>query len=270
MENTISNNTLAGGYVPVTVQNATVQAGDNHVFSINMDTSTLYETYDLQSNAVPWMVDNGVNWDLTQCWNKTNSRWLWYGNDSDGVTSADVSGMPTYPLVLTYGEMFSGGPIQHVIRIGVPCQSGGHYNGIVWPAGHGPNDSSLVGAPPVGTRLVLNPSFDTVTCHFKDCAGLAYPNWFRTLLVVMQNYGIIVSDCGGGYVSIISDSVSGWGATDDYGVISGTTTTCGGASQEWGSCTIQMQGFFHGIHWSDFQVIEPSAHVVNINSHQVK
>jgi hypothetical protein len=127
-----------------------------------------------------------------------------------------------------------------------------------------------VGAPPVGTRLVLNPSFDIVTCHFRDCAGLAWPAWMHTFLVAMQNYGIEVDDCGGGFVSIISDYASNWGAADDFGTVSGTTTTCGGASQQWGSCTNQFTEFMHGIHWSDFIAIDPSAHIVSINSHAVK
>ena len=264
------NDTLASGYQAVTVANSLAQAGDNHIFSLNFDLGKFFETYSSFANQAPFLLGNGVVWDLSTCDNKTNQRWLWYGNDSTGVTSSDVAGIPTQPLVLTYAELFGGSPIHHVIRIGIPCQTNGYYNGITWPAGHGSNSSSLTGAPPVGTRLILNSSFDTTTCHFGPCAGIAYPSWMAPFFTAAKNYGIIVADCGGGFISIISDYDSRWGAVDDFGNISGTTTTCGGASQQWGSCTTQFNAFISSIHWSDFTAIEPSAHIININSHAVK
>jgi hypothetical protein len=240
------NNTVSGGYVPTTVSTFT-PGGDAHVFSINFDTCTLYETFGLQNTSSPWQIPNGAIWNLRSNDLRTAHKLLWYGNDASGVTSADVAGLPMWPLILQYAEVFGSGPITHAMRI-VLNDCSGFYNGFVWPASHG--NSGCATTPPLGSRWILSSGFDTTTCHYLDCAGLAWPTYMQKVLTALQNYGVIFADAGSP-ISITTDADSRWGATN------GTPST---------STTVQFEGYLHGIKWTDGYIIDPTQHVVNVLS----
>lgn len=239
------NNTVGGGYVQPFVTTATSYPFfDRHVLSINMDTCMEYETYFLQNNSAPWQNSNGAIWNFKLNDLRTMHKLLWYGNDSTGMTSADVAGLDIWAGTLTYAELFSGSPIHHVIRIGLPA-SGGGGGGVIWPGTH----TGANAVVPLGVRWVLSPTFDTVTCHFRDCAGLAWPDYMVRLLTALQHYGVVFTDTGGGFVGVSSDAVQNWGATDDNS-----------------SPTAVLTGYLKGIMWQNGHTIDHTSHVVNVLS----
>lgn len=245
------SNTLGGGYTPQLVSTFT-PGGDAHVQSINLDTCTLYETFSLQNNASPWVNANGAIWDLKGTALRSAKHYIGPIGDFDtsGLTSTDVAGLPIWPLVLQYSELYGGNPITHAIRITLqPCS--GTYNGYRWPATHGTTGCTTT--PPLGSRWILSSSFDTTTCHFLDCAGLAWPAYMQRLFTAMQKYGVVFADGGGAGIIVTTDADSSWGATDD--------TT---------SPAYTLEGYMHGIRWKDGLIVEPSSHILSITSGQLK
>lgn len=252
----VYDNTVGGGYVQPFVTVATsYPSADRHVISINVDQCKLYETYFLQNNAPPWHNTNGAIWDLKSNDLRTMHKMFWYGNDSTGLTSADVMGAPIWSGVLQYAELFSGLPIKHAIRVGLPGGQGFFSNpgpiggtpivpypsGFVWPGTHvGAN------AIPLGSRWVLDASFDGATCHFRDCAGLAWPGYMQRFITALKTYGVIFVDTGQSFVGMSSDAVSNWGAVDDPT-----------------SPTYVFTGWLHGIMWQNGHVVDNTIHTVN-------
>ena len=241
------HNTVGGGYVTPYVTTATSYPGeDRHVLSVNIDTCMEYETYYLQNDSSPWHNSNGAIWNLRSNYLRTNGKYQWYGNDSAGLTSADVAGMDIWAGTLTYAEVYSGQPIRHAVRIGLPGGAGG--GGIVWPATHTGNNTI-----PLGIRWILSSSFDGTTCHFRDCAGLAYPAYMQRIITALKTYGAVFTDTGGAFAGISSDASSSWGATDDPS-----------------SPTYVLSGWIKSIMWQNGNIVDPTIHVVGITSGALK
>lgn len=227
--------------------------GDNHVLAINMDTCVLYETFLLQNASSPYLNANGAIWDLRSNDLRTAHKVLWPGNDTSGLTSTDAAGLPVWPGVLQFSELrpdlSSNAAINHAVRI--TLTKGG--SGWVWPATHNACSSlCLPDGPPYGARWRLRADFDVNTCHFQDCAGLPWPNYMKRLLTALQTYGAIFAD-GGLNVGITTDADQSWGDPNDP------------ASYQY-----MLASWLHGIQWVNGDVVEPTAHVVNILSGATK
>lgn len=243
-------NTIGGGYVPQVVSTFT-PGGDAHVVSLNFSSCQLYETDFLQNNGSPWHNSNGAIWTLQSNDLRTAHKLGGVANnvDTSGLTSGDVAGLPIWPTVLQYSELFSGNPITHAIRITLN-NCAGVYNGFVWPSTHG--NGGCNSTPPLGSRWILSPTFDTTTCHYLDCAGLAWPAYMQRLLTAFQHYGVVFAD-GGTPISISLDASSSWGATDNTS-----------------SPTYELEGWLHGIQWTDGYIVDQTQHVVNALSGATK
>lgn len=145
--------------------------GDRHLIVIDRDNGLLFETWATRWNesAKRWEAGSGAIFDLDQ----GSAR-------PDGWTSANESGLALFPGLVRYDEAFGSGEIPHAL-----CASLRGSNGHVWPASHTAN--SVVGAPPLGTRLRLKASVD-----LSD-----YAPSIQRIFRAMQTYGLIVVGNGG-------------------------------------------------------------------------
>jgi hypothetical protein len=99
-----------------------------------------------------------------------------------GWTSADAAGLPIFPGLVRYDEVFEQGLIAHAIRFTV--QNSRHA--YVAPARHYASDSTNVNLPPMGMRVRLKASF--------DISGFSPA--MQVILRAFKKYGMIVADNG--------------------------------------------------------------------------
>jgi len=186
------NGTVTYGYrgrYPIP-SGAQIEGGsDAHVLVINKDSHLLYETY--QTSGPPWFASCGAVYDL----NSNNVR-------PDGWTSADAAGLPIFPGLIRYDEVFTAGAINHALRF--TCQN--TQNTHIYPARHDAG-SSNANYPPMGTRVRLKAS--------KDITG--YTGEALVVLTALKKYGLLLADNGSNwYISTTDDSR--WGGTNITGI----------------------------------------------------
>ena len=179
-------------------------SGDRHLILVDRGRWLLYETWATRwnSSSQRWEAGSGAAFDLS-----TNAR------RQDGWTSADAAGLAIFPGLVRHDEVDAPGPITHAFRVTARAT-----NGYVWPASH--QAGSMIGAPPMGTRLRLKAGV--------DISG--YPADVRKIFQAMKDYGLIVADNG----------------TDMY--VSGTMDPA------WDNNVLNPA--FHSLTADDFEVIE--------------
>lgn len=109
--------------------------------------------------------------------------------DGDGLRSAaTVAGFGNLAGIIRAQEM-EAGEIRHALFMVIPCSSGKK----VFPAtgGAGSTCSDRSDAPPMGARFQLDMSDGEI-------AALHVPEWKKTILRAMANYGMYFGDTGGG------------------------------------------------------------------------
>jgi hypothetical protein len=138
---------------------------------IDRGTCVLYELFAVRRNGGHPTAGSGAIFDL--------------GSNAlrpAGWTSADAAGLPIFPGLVRYDEVF--GPdagIHHAIRFTVGCTS----RRYLWPARHqaGVADPRC---PPMGARFRLRAGYDISGYSFRA----------RIVLRAMKRYGMIVADNG--------------------------------------------------------------------------
>ncbi|MGD0074145.1 MAG: hypothetical protein ABSD31_07350 [Candidatus Binataceae bacterium] len=156
--------------------------GDRHVLVLEKDGCWLYELYNshLQKNG-SWKAGSAAVWDLTI---DEQRPYSW--------TSADAAGLPIFAGLARYDEV-AAGTISHALRFTVPTTQ----QAFVAPASHWASSNTNPSAPPMGTRLRLNASFDT--------SGFSPEN--QVILTALKHYGMILADNGSGiFISGAPDS----------------------------------------------------------------
>ena len=108
---------------------------DAHLLVVRTDECKLYELFALETAGPPYAAAAGAVYDLTS----NNLR-------PDGWTSADAAGLPIWPGVLTYDEIYGAGEIRHMIRFTVNKTR----NTYVWPARHFASRNTDASLPPMG------------------------------------------------------------------------------------------------------------------------
>ena len=103
---------------PFTASTPIEQASDAHAFMLNRDTCVLYELFDASWDGGRPRAGSGAVFDLKG-----------HALRPAGWTSADAAGLPIWPGVLRYDEVFQKGLVDHPIRF-TAQQTDRSY---VWP-----------------------------------------------------------------------------------------------------------------------------------------
>jgi hypothetical protein len=147
--------------------------GDRHVLVIDRDNWKLYEMYRAfpVNGGTSWNADSGAVFNL-----ESNAL------RPAGWTSADAAGLPIFPGLVRWDEVFEQQEIKHAIRFTAQI-TGKAY---VHPARHWASSNTSVDRPPMGMRVRLKASF--------DISG--YSPAMQVILRAMKKYGLILADNG--------------------------------------------------------------------------
>lgn len=157
--------------------------GDNHLLMITQGERKLYELYAAQkTSSGTWSAGSGAIFDLV---NGTQRP--------PGWTSADAAGLPVFPGLVRYDEVYQLGEINHALRFTVAHTR----KAYIPPATHYASSSTDATLPPMGMRVRLKASF--------DISG--YPAQAQVILRALKKYGMMVADNGSNfYVSGTADA----------------------------------------------------------------
>lgn len=146
-------------------------SGDRHVLVLDTNGCWLYELYNSHYTAsAGWSADSTAIWDMTI---DPQRPYTW--------TSADAAGLPIFPGLVRYDEV-AAGAINHAVRFTVPVTQ----QSFTAPASHWASSTTDTYAPPMGTRLRLQASF--------DISGYSAQN--QVILTALKKYGMILADNG--------------------------------------------------------------------------
>ena len=147
--------------------------GDRHVLVIDRDNWKLYEMYRAfpQNSGSSWNADSGAVFDLTS--NALRPA---------GWTSADAAGLPIFPGLVRYDEVFEQQEIKHAIRFTASITR----RAYIAPARHWASSNTSGDRPPMGMRVRLKASF--------DISG--YTPSMQVILKALKRYGMILADNG--------------------------------------------------------------------------
>lgn len=168
--------------------------GDRHVLVIDRDHWRLYELYGAQpiNDGVSWNAKSGAVFDL-------NSNAL----RSAGWTSADAAGLPIFPGLVRYDEVFEQREIKHALRFTV----GRSRRAYVYPARHFASGDADPNLPPMGMRVRLKASFDISSYSASN----------QVILRALKKYGMFVADNGPGW--FLSGAPDPRWSNDDLGML---------------------------------------------------
>lgn len=168
--------------------------GDRHVLVIDRDRWKLYEMFSATpvNNGASWTAAGAAAFDL-------NSNAL----RPAGWTSADAAGLPIFPGLVRYDEVFEQREIKHALRFTVPHSR----RGYVFPARHFASDDPNSRLPPMGMRVRLKASFDISK----------YSPANQVILLALQKYGMFVADNGPGW--FLSGAPDPRWSNDDLGML---------------------------------------------------
>lgn len=145
--------------------------GDRHVISVDLDNKMLYELWEAYPLVSSWNAGTGAKFDLT-------SNQL---RPADWV-SADAAGLPIFPGLIRYEEVYIKQEIKHAMRFYVTFTQ----NAYIWPARHYSGSNSNTSLPPMGLRLRLKSSF--------NISGFSDP--VKVILTALKKHGMFVADVG--------------------------------------------------------------------------
>ena len=158
--------------------------GDRHVLVIDRDNWKLYELFAAypQSGGSSWRAAAGAVFDL--------------GSNAlrpAGWTSADAAGLPIFPGLVRYDEVFEQQAIRHALRF----TAARTRRAYVAPARHFASSRTDPNLPPMGMRVRLKANF--------TIAG--FPPAVQVFLQALKTYGMFLADNGSNwYVSGAPDS----------------------------------------------------------------
>ena len=206
---------------------------DAHLLVIQTSECKLYEIAGLQSAAPPYHGYAGAIFDLMS----NNLR-------PNGWTSTDAAGLPIWPGVLTYNELYGEGEIRHMVRFTVEHTR----NSFVWPARHYASHNGDAAVPPMGSRWRLKASTDEGVCREGEDNGKSYPPEMRRLIRALKRYGMILAD-NGIAIRISTDIDPRWG------------NPASSSSAEY-----VLNGWTHCLTGRDFEVVDSAMLMVNSDS----
>ncbi len=145
--------------------------GDRHILVIDRDNWVLYELfYAFYSNG-HWSAGSGAIFNL-------NSNAL----RPAGWTSADAAGLPIFPGLVRYDEVYGLGEIKHALRFTAQRTR----RAYVYPARHFASSQTSANLPPMGMRVRLKSNVDIS----------AFSQPVRVILTALKKYGMFLADNG--------------------------------------------------------------------------
>lgn len=170
------------GPFPIPLSAPIEPGNDRHVLVLDRDNWMLYELYHARPTAGGWLAGSGARFDL-------NSNAL----RPAGWTSADAAGLPIFPGLVRYDEVYEQGEIRHALRF--TCSR--TRRAYVHPARHYASSDTSPNLPPMGMRVRLKASV--------DISG--FPEAAQVILRCLKTYGMFVADNGSDwFVSGVADS----------------------------------------------------------------
>jgi hypothetical protein len=168
--------------------------GDRHVLVVDRDRWKLYEMFSATpvTNGASWIVGSGAIFDL-----KSNAM------RPEGWTSADAAGLPIFPGLVRYDEVFEQREIKHALRFTV----GRSRRAYVFPARHFASGDPDPNLPPMGMRVRLKASFDISSYSAAN----------QVILRALKKYGMFVADNGPGW--FLSGAPDPRWSDDDLGLL---------------------------------------------------
>lgn len=168
--------------------------GDRHVLVIDRDAWKLYEMFSVSPvrGGTGWVTGSGAVFDL-------NSNVL----RPEGWTSADAAGLPIFPGLVRYDEVFEQREIKHALRFTV----GRSRRAYVYPARHYASGDPDPNLPPMGMRVRLKASFDISSYSAAN----------QVILRALKKYGMFVADNGPGW--FLSGAPDPRWSDDDLGLL---------------------------------------------------
>jgi hypothetical protein len=145
--------------------------GDRHVLVIDRDNWKLYELYSAFPTAAGWTAASGAVFDL-------NSNAL----RPAGWTSADAAGLPVFPGLVRYDEVFGLKQITHALRF----TASRTRRAYVAPARHFASSNTDPNLPPMGMRVRLKASV--------NISGFSPA--MQVILRALKKHGMILADNG--------------------------------------------------------------------------
>lgn len=145
--------------------------GDRHLIVIDRDNWKLYELYRAFPTSSGWTAESGAVFDL-------NSNAL----RPAGWTSADAAGLPIFPGLVRYDEVFGQRQITHALRF----TASRTRRAYVAPARHFASSSTDPNLPPMGMRVRLKASVDI--SRFSPA--------MQVILRALKKHGMILADNG--------------------------------------------------------------------------
>lgn len=153
------------------IEGGAASTGDRHVLVVDRDNWKLYETFSSYPQATYWSCGSGAVFDLSA--NALRPA---------GWTSADAAGLPIFPGLVRYDEVYEQGEITHALRF-----TAAHTrNAYIYPARHAASSLTDVNLPPMGMRVRLKAGF--------DISG--YPASVQVILRALKKYGMFLADNG--------------------------------------------------------------------------
>ncbi len=168
--------------------------GDRHVLVIDRDAWKLYEMFSAlpARGGASWVIGSGAVFDL-------NSNVL----RPEGWTSADAAGLPIFPGLVRYDEVFEQREIKHALRFTV----GRSRRAYIYPARHYASGDPDPNLPPMGMRVRLKTSFDISSYSAAN----------QVILRALKKYGMFVADNGPGW--FLSGAPDPRWSNDDLGLL---------------------------------------------------
>ena len=148
--------------------------GDRHVLIIDRDNWMLYELFAAERKGNQWHAGSGAIFDMKV--NKFRPA---------GLTSADAAGLPVFPGLVRYDEVFELKEIRHALRFTAKRTR----KAYVHPARHYASNSRDPNRPPMGMRVRLKADYDI--SGFSANAQI--------ILKALKKYGMFLADNGGNW-----------------------------------------------------------------------
>jgi hypothetical protein len=168
--------------------------GDRHLLIVDRDRWKLYELFSARAidDGASWSAAGGAVFDL----NSNAMR-------PEGWTSSDAAGLPIFPGLVRYDEVFEQREIKHALRFTV----GRSRRAYVYPARHYASGDPNPDLPPMGMRVRLKASFDISS----------YSPANQVILRALKKYGMFVADNGPGW--FLSGAPDPRWSDDDLGML---------------------------------------------------